>query len=86
MPSQPDLTRTSHAATPPTFPQAVADVGVPSQEGVPAAEAQHGGVCQAEDGQSVGHAVKPGPWLHTADVLKTETQHAVITGGGIIKK
>lgn len=58
----------------PTFSQAVADPGVPGQQGVSAAEAQHQRVGQTQDGERVGDAVVAGPRLHTADPLKHRSE------------
>lgn len=55
-----------------TFSQTVADVGIPGQQGVSAVEAQDQRAGQAEDGESVGHAVIAGPWLYTTDPLKEQ--------------
>ncbi|TNN42088.1 hypothetical protein EYF80_047733 [Liparis tanakae] len=63
-------TVTDKTPKPPTFSQAVADVGVPGQQGVPAAEAQHQGVSQTEDGEGVGDPVVAGPRLHATDPLE----------------
>lgn len=61
-------------AKPLTFSQAVADAGIPSQQGVSAVEAQDQRVCQAEDGEGVGYAVVARPWLHTTDALTKQSQ------------
>lgn len=63
-----------HRAKPPTFSQAVADAGIPSQQGVSTVEAQHQRVRQAEDGEGVGYPIKARPWLHTADTLTKQNQ------------
>ena len=61
-----------HSITALTFPQAVADMGVPGQQGLFAVEAQDQRLRQAEDGESVGHAVIAGSRLYTADPLKEQ--------------
>lgn len=56
-----------------TFSQAVADAGIPGQQGISAVEAQDQCVGQAEDGESVGHPIIAGPWLYTTDPLREQT-------------
>lgn len=59
-----------HKAKPLTFSQAVADTGIPGQQGVSTVEAQDQRVRQTEDGEGVGYPVIPGPGLHATDTLK----------------
>lgn len=61
-----------HEAKPLTFSQAVADAGIPGQQGVSAVEAQDQRVCQTEDGECVGYPVIAGPRLHAADPLREQ--------------
>lgn len=62
-----------HQVTPLTFPKTVADTGIPGQQGVSTGEAQDQRVCQAEDGEGVGHSIVPGSWLHTTYLLKEQS-------------
>lgn len=69
-----------------TFPQTVADSGVPGQQGVFAAEAQHQRVGQTQDGQRVGDAVVAGPGLHAADPLSEQSHRWRTVSGHELNK
>lgn len=56
-----------------TLTQCVADSGVPGTHGLMAIKAQHDGLGQADDGQSVGQALIGQGSFQATDVLQGET-------------
>lgn len=62
----------THRIKPLTFSQAVADTGIPGQQGLSAVKAKDQHVGEAEYGEGVGYAIIPWTRLYTTDALRVQ--------------